>query len=235
MRYGPALDALLREVELVLNHGIDRAKAHHKLQEAETLLDRVAVGDGETMRPPWTQFEEKLAELDSLAQQLAATDAARARQYRDGIPGLRAAGRKAYDAGEQLDWTTVNEALNRQIAAIEKELNPGRGGGRDLPPVPVLQMMLQVELQGIVDAVRQLNQATGGEGAVEARGLIAEAEAISAQIQSVSAHDAAGGERIVAIYHSKIQPLRARAERWTQQLRAGDKGTIILRLPGASL
>ncbi len=232
MRIGPLVESLLQEVEFLLNEGLDRAKAHHKLQQAETNLDRIALPKG--LQPPWEEFESNLDELERLTAQLAARDEKKAQQFREGIPGLRAAGRAAFDAQKLLDWNSANEAVKSRITAIKRLLRDDNGDG-PLPPLPVLKLMVASELTSFVRAIEEMDRLTGGKQHRQAQAFQHEAEAIKTSVLSIDAADQVGANRLIGIYNAQVQPLRARAERWMEECRSAGEKVIKVQLPGRSL
>jgi len=232
IRIGPQVDSLLQEVEFLINEGLDRAKAHHKLQQAETNLDRIALPKG--LQPPWEGFAASLDELDQLTTQLAARDEKKAQQFREGIPGLRAAGRAAYDARKPLDWNSTNEAVQSRIAAVNNLLKAVNGPPPP-PPVPLLKLMVADELTSIVRAVQEMDRITGEKFHPEAQAFQDEAQTIKASVLSIDVADQAGANRLIGIYNAQIQPLRARVERWMEKCRTPSGKEIKVQLPRRSL
>jgi actin-like ATPase involved in cell morphogenesis len=230
MRVGPQLDALLRECEALLDERQDRAKCHHRLREAETLLRGVRLPAADTMHPPLAEFENKLAELASLCDQLARTDATEAQQHRESIPGLRAAGLAAYQAGSALDWHSINQAVEDRCVAVYRRVSAGQP-----PPSPAnLQLLLYQELQELDRTLRDTDQVTGGRYRDRSEGFLTEVAAIVAAVGSVDTSDVRSAERFAGIYRNQVQPLAARIERWMEEIKDGEPGVILPRLPKGS-
>lgn len=230
MRVGPPLDALLRECATLLDQRQDRAKCHHRLREAETLLGGVRLPAADAMNPPLPEFENKLAELAALCDQLARTDAAQAQQHRESIPGLRAAGLAAYQAGNGLDWHSINQAVEDRCIAVHRKLMPSQP-----PPSPAnLQFLLYQELQELDRALRDTDQVTGGKYRGRAEEFLAEVAALVAAVGSVDTNDVRSTDRFAGIYRNEVQPLAARIERWMEEIKGGDPEVILPRLPKGS-
>ena len=229
MRIGPQLDALLVDCRNLLDQRQDRAKCHHKLREAETLLGQVRLPAADTMHPPLPEFEARLAELAELCDVLARTDARQAEQHRDSIPGLRAAGLAAYRAGNGLDWHSINQAVEDRIVSVHRALNADQP-----PPSPVnLQLMLYQELEKLSRTVRDTDRATGGRYRDRADAFLAEVDAAVAAVGSVDTGDPAATDRFAGLYRNQVQPLAARIERWLEGLRGAEPGVVLPRLPQA--
>ncbi|KOG17090.1 Hsp70 family protein [Streptomyces viridochromogenes] len=227
MRIGPQLDALLRECATLLDQRQDRAKCHHRLREAETLLGGVRLPAADVMQPPLPEFENKLAELAALCDQLARTDATEAQQHRESIPGLRAAGLAAYQAGNGLDWHSINQAVEDRCVAVHR-----RVGADQPPPSPAnLQSLLYQELAELDRALRRTDQLTGGKYQGQAEAFLTEVAAIVTAVGGVATNDARATERFVGIYRNEVQPLAARIERWTEETEGDDPEMVGLRLP----
>ncbi|MBC9727906.1 Hsp70 family protein [Streptomyces sp. TRM68367] len=230
MRIGPQLDALLRECATLLDQRQDRAKSHHRLREAETLLGSVRLPAPEAMHPPLPEFENKLAELAALCDQLARTDTTEAQQHRDSIPGLRAAGLAAYQAGNGLDWHSINQAVEDRCVAVHRRLSAGQP-----PPSPAnLQALLYQELQELDRTLRDTDQVTGGKYRGRAEEFLAEVAAIVAAVGSVDTNDVRSTDRFAGIYRNEVQPLAARIERWMEEIKGDDPGVVLPRLPKGS-
>jgi hypothetical protein len=97
--------------------------------------------------------------------------------------------------------------------------------------------MLMQELQGVSDVIRKMDDATGGQHRGEADRFIRDVEVIASAVQSLDSGDPSSAGRLSAIYTGQIQPLRARVERWSEQLRGGREGVevIKLRLPKSTM
>ncbi|NUR00946.1 MAG: Hsp70 family protein [Streptomyces sp.] len=225
MRIGPQLDAILRECERLLDQRQDRAKCHHRLRETRTLLDRVRLPAADAMHPPLPEFENKLADLASLCDQLARTDATEAQQHRESIPGLRAAGLAAYRAGNGLDWHSINQAVEDRCVAVHRKLMPGQP-----PPSPAnLQLELYRELQTLDGALRDIDRSTQGKHRGRAEEFLAEVAALVSAVGGVDANDVRSTERFAAIHRNEVQPLAARIERWMEEVHGGSPGEIPIR------
>ena len=226
MKIGPQLDAVLRECGTLLNQRQDRAKCHHRLREAQTLLDRVRLPAAEVMQPPLPEFEDRLAELAALCDQLARTDAAEAQQHRESIPGMRAAGLAAYQAGNALDWHSINQAVEGRCVAVHQRVSADQP-----PPSPAnLQLLLNQELRQLDRALRDTDQATDGKYRDQADEFLAEVAAIVAATGSVDVTDVRSADRFTVIYRNEVQPLAARIERWMEEIRSGDPGAEVIPL-----
>ncbi|MFE7270059.1 Hsp70 family protein [Streptomyces sp. NPDC057623] len=227
MRTGPQLDALLRECATLLDQRQDRAKCHHRLREAETLLGGVRLPAADVMHPPLPEFENRLAELAALCDQLARTDTTEAQQHRQSIPGLRAAGLAAYQAGNGLDWHSVNQAVEDRCVAVHRRVGAGQP-----PPSPAnLQSLLYQELAELDRALRHTDQVTGGKYQEQAEEFLTSVAAIVTAVGGVATNDARATERFAAIYRNDVQPLAARIERWMEEIKGDDPGVVLPRLP----
>lgn len=235
MRTGPRLDALLRECETLLNQRQDRAKSHHKLREAGTLLGGVRLPAADAMHPPLPEFESKLAELSALCDNLARVGAREAQQHRESIPGLRAAGLAAYQAGNSMDWHSINQAVEDRCVAIRRLVSADQP-----PPSPAnLQFLLHGELEELARVLRDTDQVTGGQHRVQTEEFLAEVDAVVAAVNSVDPGVPQAAERFAGIHRNQLQPLAARIERWTEELRAEgiraeEPGVVRVRLPKGS-
>lgn len=228
MRIGPQLDAVLRECEALLDQRQDRAKCHHRLREARTLLDRVRLPAAESMHPPLPEFENRLAELAALCDRLARTDATEAQQHRESIPGLRAAGLAAYRAGNALDWHSINQAVEDRCVAVHRRVSAGQP-----PPSPAnLRFLLHQELQELDRALRDTDRVTGGKYAGRVEEFLAEVAAIVAAVGSVDTNDVRSPDRFAGIHRNEVQPLAARIEHWMEEITGDDPGVIPLRRRG---
>ncbi|WP_406286424.1 Hsp70 family protein [Embleya sp. NBC_00896] len=235
IRLGPTLDRLLAEIADLVRDRIDPGKTHHKILEAETLVQglRVATTAGSALNPPIGEFEDNLAFLARLADRLAEQDPAEAERFRGAIPGLRATGRAAHAAGNKMDWHLANEAVRDRINAAERMLHGGRSPQQFT--AAEFQVAVLQEVEYIRRSIQEMDQASAGRHRGEAEDFLRELDTIAEDAAAVDVRDeAAGNRRLVEIYRGRIMPLRARADRWMEQIREGSPH-IGLRLPKNSL
>ncbi|WP_326799486.1 Hsp70 family protein [Streptomyces sp. NBC_01808] len=229
MRYGPRLDALLQECTALLNQRQDRAKSHHKLREAETLLGNIRLPGADPMHPPMPEFENKLVELAALCDDLARLDAREAQQHRESIPGLRAAGLAAYQSGNSMDWHSINQAVEDRCTAVRARFQADQP-----PPSPAnIQLMLYRELEELDRALQDIDQLTEGRYRGRTEEFRAEVAGVVEAVGSVGTEDPQAVGRFAGIYRSQLQPLAARIERWMEEIKVGEPGVIWPRLPQA--
>ncbi|PSK98493.1 Hsp70 protein [Murinocardiopsis flavida] len=234
MRVGPDLDRQLTEIDALLAEGQDRTKAHHKLVEAETLLQSVRVADASSLAPPWEEYEAALAELQHMIADLARHDAAKAADHRAALPGLRTSGRAAYDAGDRMDWHRANEVVRERMTAVARDM-PG-GGRRPQMSAAELQYGLLHDIKLTVQAVTDADTATGGRHHTMVTRLTGEFQAVTDEVAQVDiTDDKEGMRRLVPIFVSKFKPLRERTDRWLAEIRQERPDVVGLRLPSNPL
>jgi hypothetical protein len=208
---GPVIDKLLAEVEELLNERRDRVKANHKLTEAETAVSTLPIVHGTVLQPPMSAFDKSLVELDGRCDALSRTDQQRAKEFRDSIPALRAAGLAAYEDENQQLWGRAVEAVRERIKAIDKILDDGRGG----PVIKVSADQLQRELLGLIDrqrqAVREQDATTGGKYRDRAQDLLREANRIEENVGSIDVDDPSAEWKLQSIYTNQVAPWRGQA------------------------
>ncbi|MFI6980070.1 Hsp70 family protein [Embleya sp. NPDC050154] len=235
IRVGPALDRLLAEIAELVRDRIDAGKTHHKILEAETLVQglRVATTAGSALNPAIGEFEDNLAFLARLADRLVDHDPVEAERFRGAVPGLRATGRAAYAAGNKMDWHLANEAVRDRINAAERMLHGGRSPQQFT--AAEFQVAVLQEVEYLRRSIQEMDQASAGRHRADADGYLRELDTIAEDAAEVDVRDeAAGNRRLVEIYRGRIMPLRARADRWMEQIREGSPH-IGLRLPKSSL
>jgi actin-like ATPase involved in cell morphogenesis len=229
MRLGPGLDALLTEIEPLLNERVDRAKTHHKLQEADTRLRQIPLSRKKELQPPWEEFEARLDELDRLADALAEHDEQKSRPHKNGIPGLRSAGQKAFEAQNKIDWHTANEAVRRQILSIKEKLPGGQESRRTLTN-PEVQQRLLYDLNDLIKSVRETDERTGGKYHKEANELISELQAIVTELRLIDANGWDASRELKLVHNNKILPMQKSVDRWQEKVRMpGSDGVISVR------
>jgi hypothetical protein len=233
LRAGPQIDALLGEAVDLLNEGQDRPHAHHCLAEARTLIDTVGVGGMTSLQPPWEDFEAGLNDLDALLTKVANKEEQTAKRFRSAAATLQKTGRKVYDAENAADWAYVNEQLNDLTAQARHIIN---GGQQQLPPPAMLVFMILKEVQGIVEAARQSDARTGGHHEAEVAEIERDAEAIAGEVQAVDLQDeSAAQHRLVALYTTRVNPLRARVEQMLQTGPSGESEGPDIGMPGRTM
>ncbi len=236
MRVGPELDRQLAEVDALLDEGQDRTNTHHKLVEAETLLQSVRTADNgaPSLTPPWEEYEAGLAELQRMIDGLAQFDAAKAAKHRAALPGLRASGRAAYEAGDQVDWYRANEVVSERMSAVARDMPDG--GRSSQMSAAELQYAMLNDIRTALQAVTDADTATGGRHSATAARLTNEFQAVATEaIQVDTADEQEGMRRLVAIFTSKYRPLHERTERWLAEIRQEHPDMVGLRLPSNPL
>jgi molecular chaperone DnaK (HSP70) len=216
MRLGPDLDALLTEIEPLLDERLDRAKAHHKLQEAETLLKRIPLGRSQ-LQPPWEEFAAQLDELDRLADALAERDPQQSRQHKNGIRGLRTAGQKAFEAQNKIDWHSANEAVRRQILSIKDRLAGGTKHYRQLSASELRTRFLG-ELATMIESAREADARTGRRHRKEADKFVSEMQSIVTELHLVEADGPDAFRELKVIYNNRVLPMRMEVDRWQEKV-----------------
>ncbi|MGH3941992.1 MAG: Hsp70 family protein [Pseudonocardiaceae bacterium] len=205
---GPLIDKLLTEVDDLLNERRDQVKANHKLTEVETAVSTLPIVHGTILQPSMSAFDKALAELAGRCDELARRDEQRAREFRDSIPALRAAGLAAYEAENQLLWGRAVEAVRERINAIDNFL--------DDPHPPYNPMVsadqLRRELMGLIDrerqAVREHDAETEGRYRDQAEELLREAGRIDGDVGSVDVQDSSAERALRSIYANQVVPWR---------------------------
>ncbi|MGH3795780.1 MAG: Hsp70 family protein [Pseudonocardiaceae bacterium] len=187
IEYGPVIDALLGEVEDLLTERRDPVQTNHKLTEVETAVSTLPISSRTVLQPPMSVFESRLAQLAERCDELERRDGARAQEFRDGIPGLRAVGLAAYDAENQLDWGRAVDAVTERTNAIVNILVGDRPVSA--PNAEDLQRRLRSEIDGAAQRVREHLVKTGERYRNEGEALLREAGRIERDVGSVDVQD----------------------------------------------
>ncbi|WUH99950.1 Hsp70 family protein [Spirillospora sp. NBC_00431] len=228
MRVGPQLDALLGDIAVLLNQREDPAKTRHRLLQADTLLRGVRIPGESAMHPPVAEFEQNLADLGRLCEALARKDPRLAAEHQGAIPGLRAAGHAAREAGNALDWHTVNEAVEARIDSVRRALTPPE---QHRPPsAGNLRYLLLQDLEKLDRILQAEGQLSTGRLRDEAEVLRGDVHEVRAAVASVDLKDPDASDRLAGIYQGEVQPLGARVENWRRH--AGSDGVIPIQEPG---
>jgi hypothetical protein len=211
LRIGQTIDDLLGEVELLLAEGHDRPKAHHKLLEAETLVNSVQVNEDRGLQPPLAEFEDSLEELRDLIGRLARSSPEEAEGHRAAFAPLESIGRAAYAASDQIDWLQANDALADRIRAVYLDL-PKAGYPLDNVDPRELSAMLFGDLRGLAQKVQA--KMTAGGAAIKPAGerLLADIEQVAMEVSAVDPGDPEALRKLGVIYRNKIDPLHAREQ-----------------------
>lgn len=225
MRFGPELDALLTEIEPLLDERLDGTKTHNKLQEADTRLRRISLGRKE-LQPPWAEFDAKLSELDRLCDELTEQ---KSRPYKNGIPGLRDAGRKAHETQNKVDWSAANEAVDRQIMGVRESLK-GPTIRRPITASEIQENFLAV-LTGEIESVRKANERSQGRHHAEADKLIAGMRSIVTELGLVDAYSNSAIRELQKIYNNSMLPMGSAVNRWLEKAGEPNPGSDEVILP----
>ncbi|MGH4023075.1 MAG: hypothetical protein ACRDRV_00650, partial [Pseudonocardiaceae bacterium] len=204
IEYGPVIDALLGEVEDLLNERRDPVKANHKLIQAETAVSTLPIASKAVLQPPMSEFDSRLTQLAESCDVLERQDARRAQEFRDSIPGLRAAGLAAYEAENQLDWGRVVQAVTERINAISNILH-GDHTGRP-PSAADLQGYVRSEIDRTSQLLRDHLAKTGERHRNEADALLREAGRIERDVAGVDVDDPGAVRRLRAIITTALNP-----------------------------
>ncbi|MBB4932949.1 actin-like ATPase involved in cell morphogenesis [Lipingzhangella halophila] len=240
LRVGAQVDRQLDEIDTLIDEGQDRTKTHHKVVEAETLLQGVPVASSGVgaLSPPLEEFEDLLRDTEQLVDRLAQYDAAEAERHRAAIPGMRSSGRAAYESGDQLAWQRAVDAARSRGAAIYQKLPQDakpRASAADL------QGLLLQEIQQIAETISDADSRTGGQHRAAAEGHISEAQSIVNEVLAVDMRDdQRATQQLAGIYRASVAPLRARVEQWLDEVRTvvaarESGGGIGLTLPKSSM
>ncbi|WP_322768494.1 Hsp70 family protein [Frankia sp. Cr1] len=221
-RIGPEIDTLLFEIAMLLDEGHDRAQAHHKLLEAQTLVaDTALTADNSDMQPPLSEFEAVLADITLLMEMLARRDPAKAKPFQATVPSLEAEGRAAYERGNLMGWVHANDALFDRVRALYDALP-------EMIPTPAqFQDVLLREISRLTRLLRDLRRLLAP--AVADR---IEADLNRAALE-VSSVDPDRGEQarqeLSMLYRNRVKPLRRSIDQ--HGARTADDEVILPDLP----
>ncbi|QBI53038.1 Hsp70 family protein [Streptomonospora litoralis] len=235
---GAELDRQLADIDALVDERQDRTKAHHKVVEAETVLQSLPDADagGSELTPPLEEFDALLREMQTLIDRLAQHDAAEAERHRAAIPGMRSSGRAAYGSGDQLAWERAVEALRSRAASVYQQLPDS---AKDDASAADVQTALVQEVQQIAKAISDADVQTGGRHRSAAEEHIGQAQSVVSEVLAVDTGDEdAARQRLSGIYRSGIAPLRERVEQWLDEIRRGaaqESDRIGLTLPQSSM
>ncbi|MGH3717776.1 MAG: Hsp70 family protein [Pseudonocardiaceae bacterium] len=197
IEHGPVIDALLGEVDDLLNERRDLVKANHKLTEAETAVSTLPIERRTILQPPMSEFNGRLAQLDELCDELERVESRRAQEFRESIPGLRTVGLAAYDAQNQLDWGRAVNAVAERINAVVNILVPDREARS--PSAEELQRSLESQLDRGAQQVRDHLVETGERHRNEAEELLRRAGRLERDVGGVDVRDPGALRRLQTI------------------------------------
>jgi actin-like ATPase involved in cell morphogenesis len=213
IEHGPQIEELAAEVDALVERRFDAAKTTYRVTVLETLVEAVPLRRGAHLNPPRTVFEDLLADVGRLCDQLRPTDPGRAAEFRSELPALRAAGDAAYRAESQLDWRRAVEEVGARKYAIETLLRPAGSGGGEASPATVRAHVLQEIAEGRTalrdrEAAMRPEQRTRAAEELAAR-LRAEADAAEDAVRSVDLDGADPRRWLWAALHDRVRPWRA--------------------------
>ncbi|GAB2988346.1 hypothetical protein GCM10023080_062360 [Streptomyces pseudoechinosporeus] len=229
-----AVNRLLAETDGLFAEGQDRAKAHYKLMETETLLQGMAEQRqwAQTLHPPLHEFEAQLADSRSLAEELARVDPARSARYGTELTELEAAGRAAYADLNRYDWHQACTRLDDLLHGIQRDLyGPLPGQSLDDWTVRELAAAFREELEDLRRTVLAADRDSDQRHRAEAEGFLNRIDTTEREVGATAAQFADDDElkrRLIGIFTSRIKPLRVQIESWLRGLRSSEGIQVVL-------
>ncbi|MFG2026974.1 Hsp70 family protein [Streptomyces sp. NPDC048825] len=228
-----AVNRLLAETDALFAEGQDRAKAHYKLMETETLLQGLAERRqwAQTLHPPLHEFEAGLADIRSLTAELAHIDPTRSARYSAELVELEAAGRAAYADLNRYDWHQACTRLDDLLHGIQRDLyGPLPGQSPDDWTAGQLEAAFREELDNLRRTVLAADRDSDQRHRREAEGFLNRIDTTGREVSAaaVQCTDDDLKRRLIGIFTTRIEPLRVQIDSWLRGLRSSEGIQVVL-------
>ncbi len=215
--HGPRIEKLIAELEELVGHRFDAAKATYRMTVVETQLEALSLGAGAHLSPSFSEFEGKLLDLEQLLDQLAGVDARRAAEFRNELPALRAAGTAAHRAESQLDWSKAVEQVDARSHAVWNLLVPPVITPFGGPSAATLRAQLLAEIARGRDNLRDRMAGVPAAQRTQAleelyNSLVAEGDLAQADVHRVDMNAPDAGRILRRVLDERVMPWLARVE-----------------------
>ena len=217
-RIGIEADRIIEEIEALLNAKfVERFQAHMLIKKLYLKAKELSLLGG--LMPPRAELMKKIEKARSLWPKAVAKDASLKEQQIDAtLNALEAEANRAYQENDASAWSQIDHNLDKIIKMLKDIAEGGGGGGGDLPPAPILVMLVQSEIgklrQQLAEAEQQGKVNPGN--AHLAQQCRDELDAASQELAQVNVADPGAQMQIVSIYQQHLATAEGCLEGITQ-------------------